>query len=241
MVQGLNTGKNNLLQMNPILSQIMNNNEKKEEVPKPAPKEHHKEPTYDHGSKILKPQGHTTSIPILSHQPPMNQPPMNQPPMNQPQMQINQNMLLEQIMKGKMPPGGIPGFPAMPGIMPMGQPIPGMFPGIGMAPMPGIGIPGMPGLQPMPPNMMGGINPLFLMQQGMPNPQMMNPQMMGLLNAQPGGMPINLMNMMKDNQFGTKYYIITIGIIRICSRIKSNQRVMIDSKISNLLKWECLI
>ncbi len=43
----------------------------------------------------------------------------------------------------------------------------------------------------MPSNMIGGINPLFLMQQEMPNPRMINPQMMRLLNAQPGGMHMN--------------------------------------------------
>ncbi len=89
--------------------------------------------------------------------------------------------------------------------MHMGQPMPDMFPGIGMAPMPGMGIPGMPVLQGMPLNMMGGINPLFLMQRGMPqNPQMKNPQMIGLLSGPSGGMPMNLMNMMKDSHFESK-------------------------------------
>ncbi len=194
MVQGLNTGKNNLLQMNPILSQIMNN-EKKEEQTKPVYKEqHHKEPSHDHG-KINKPPVHNPPLSNTgSHQTQTNQ------QMNQSQM--TQNMLLDQLMKAnKVPPGGCAGFPGMPGVMPIGQPMPGMIPGLGMGPIPGM-IPGFPGLQAMPPNLMGGMNPLFMMQGGMPSPHLLNPQMMGLLNPQAGGLSVNLMNMMKDGQLG---------------------------------------
>jgi hypothetical protein len=66
--------------------------------------------------------------------------------MNQPQFPVNQNMLLEQMMKCKISQGGIPGFELWSVNLCL------MFAGIPMS------------MSGMVPNMIGGINRLFMMQ-----------------------------------------------------------------------------